>query len=113
MMAPRRRLWLYALDTERDALEITVLGPLDDIAQLCATIKSSAEQWPGFARVAIIGSGSTVCVMRMFITNRAHSDDALTEGMLMLADMEGKGALPRLSWTASLFPANIGAVGTW
>jgi len=107
--APRRRIWLYMPDTDRDAIEITILGPLDDIGHLFALVKSAAERWEGFHRVGFIGSGTTCGVLRASLTNQARCGDPYVEALEMLH----AARLPiDLSWHASGV-SSIGLVGTW
>ncbi len=83
--APRRRIMLYVPDTDRDSLEVVILGRLHDIADIFAATKSAAERWRGFGRVRIIGSGSTCGVLRMTITEHARCNDPIVEFATMWA----------------------------
>lgn len=118
-MTPARRLWLYPVDViyRAPALEIFMFGPLADIGPLSATVKTAAERWQGFVRVAIVSSGTTVAGLAIELSNLARSTDPVVEGLEMLNPMIERGELPRgFGWRSPWVAAGAnpaGMIGTW
>lgn len=106
MTTPRRRIWLYP---DQDAIEVSLLGPLEDVGPVFARIMACVERWPGFRGVEIIGSGSTVAVLRAVLTERASYLDPLAEILAVLEEFSITGLF---DWSGH-YDSKIGMVGTW
>jgi len=113
VIPPRRRLWVYVPDTDPDAVEIVMLGSLDEIGHPFALVKGCAERWRGFERVEIVGGGPMCGILRMRLTAFARYVDPLAEVLAMFEHMGVTVAWAMGVEWASPAMERIGLVGTW
>ena len=111
MIAPQKRLWLYAVHT--DVLEIVILGesghavaPIDDVARMFARVKDACDTWQGFDRVDVLTMAGAVLGLCVRSCPFATHNDPIAEAMLMLRRKE-----IAIDWDG--ITGASGAVGRW
>jgi hypothetical protein len=107
---PSRRLWLYPAPD--GALEILIFGDTESVATMYARIRSIAEGWRGFDRVAPLVQCGAVLGVRVTVSPLARHVDPVAEGMTAIRTA-APPLFSSLTWHATRDIDAAGMVASW